>query len=55
MSFAWTLASSAHDVLLACPVCARDSAPGAALLIAAMLAVPYAVAVVVIRAIRGWS
>lgn len=40
------------QALLACAVCARDNAPGAALLIAAMLAVPYAVAAVVIRAIR---
>ena len=44
MTLAW--------ILLGCSVCARDNAPGAALLIAAMLAVPYTVAVVVIRAIR---
>jgi hypothetical protein len=36
----------------ACAVCARDNAPGAALLIAAMLAVPYTVAALVIGAIR---
>jgi len=46
------LVSSVHAVLLGCSVCARDNAPGAALLIAAMLAVPYAVAALVIRAIR---
>jgi hypothetical protein len=52
MTFDWNLASSAHDVLLACSACARDSAPGAWLLIAAMLAVPYVVATVVVRAVR---
>ncbi len=36
----------------ACPACARDNAPWAALLIGGMIAVPYAVAAVVIRAIR---
>jgi hypothetical protein len=37
---------------LACPACARDNTPWAALLIAGMIAVPYAVAAVVVRAIR---
>ena len=37
---------------LACPSCARDSTPWAALLVAGMIAVPYAVTAVVIRAIR---
>jgi len=37
---------------LACAVCARDADPAAPFLIAAMLAVPYAVAAVVLRAIR---
>jgi hypothetical protein len=37
----------------ACPVCARDDAPNAALLVGAMIAAPYVVAAVVIRAIRG--
>jgi hypothetical protein len=48
MTVAWTL-------LLGCAVCARDNAPGAALLIAGMLTVPYAVAALVIRAIRRAS
>lgn len=48
----WPLLASADALQLACSVCARDNAPGAALLIGAMLAVPYTVAVVVIRAIR---
>lgn len=38
---------------LACPACARDNTPWAGLLIAAMIAVPYAVAAVVVRAIRA--
>ncbi len=42
-----------HPALaLACPSCARDNTPWAALLIGGMIAVPYAVAAVVIRAIR---
>jgi hypothetical protein len=36
----------------ACPVCARDDAPITLLLVAGMIAAPYLVAVVVIRAIR---
>jgi hypothetical protein len=38
---------------LACPVCARDAGPNAALLVGAMIAAPYVVAVFVIRAIRA--
>lgn len=37
----------------ACPVCARDEASTAVLLVAGMIAAPYLVAAVVIRAIRG--
>lgn len=37
----------------ACPVCARDDTPSALLLVAGMIAAPYVVAAVVIRAIRG--
>jgi hypothetical protein len=36
----------------ACPVCARDGGSGAALLVGALILAPYAVAAVVIRAIR---
>jgi hypothetical protein len=53
MKIAFALAFwSAPLLALGCPVCARDNAPWAALLIAGMLAVPYAVSAVVIRAIR---
>jgi hypothetical protein len=41
------------SVAAACPVCARDNTPIAVLLIAGMIAAPYVVALVVIRAIRG--
>jgi hypothetical protein len=37
----------------ACPVCARDEVPNAALLVGGMIAAPYLVAALVIRAIRG--
>ncbi len=37
---------------VACPSCARDQVPHAALFIGAMIAAPYVVAAVVIRAIR---
>ena len=37
---------------LACPVCARDTAPGAWLLIGALIAAPYFVTLGVVRAIR---
>jgi hypothetical protein len=39
----------------ACPACARDQSPYAALFIGAMIAAPYLVAVVVVRAIRSWG
>jgi hypothetical protein len=38
---------------LACPVCARDGTPHLALLLGAMIAVPYAVAALALYAIRG--
>jgi hypothetical protein len=37
----------------ACPVCARDDVPNAAVMVGAMIAAPYLVAAVVVRAIRG--
>jgi hypothetical protein len=37
----------------ACPVCARDAGPNAALFIGALVVAPYLVAAVVIRAIRS--
>ncbi len=41
------------SLCLACPACARDSTPHLALLLGAMIAAPYAVAAVVLHAIRG--
>ncbi len=38
-----------------CPACARDQSPYAALFIGAMIAAPYLVAAVVVRAIRSWG
>ena len=38
---------------LACPACARDNTPWAAVLVGGMILVPYAVTAVVIRAIRA--
>ncbi|HYT82605.1 MAG TPA: hypothetical protein VEK86_04095 [Gemmatimonadales bacterium] len=40
---------------LACPACARDQGPYAALFIGAMIAAPYVVVAVVVRAIRSWG
>lgn len=37
----------------ACPVCARDAGPNAAIFIGALVLAPYLVAAVVIRAIRA--
>jgi hypothetical protein len=37
----------------ACPVCAQGDGPDASLLVLAMIAAPYVVAVVVVRAIRS--
>jgi hypothetical protein len=50
LSLAFLLAPA---LAAACPVCARDEVPNAALLVAGMIAAPYLVAAVVIRAIRG--
>ena len=44
--------SAAPGLALACPVCARDNNPWTALLVAALIACPYAVAMVVFRAVR---
>jgi hypothetical protein len=46
-------AALAPSLAAACPVCARDNSPVALLLVAGMIAAPYVVAVVVIRAIRA--
>jgi hypothetical protein len=45
----WT----APAIALACPVCTRDGTPHLALLLGAMIAVPYAVAALAVYAIRG--
>lgn len=37
----------------ACPSCGRDAAEGTLLLVAAMIAAPYLIAAVVIRAVRA--
>jgi hypothetical protein len=44
---------SAAIVLVACPVCARDGTPHSALLLGAMIAVPYAIAALAVYAIRS--
>jgi hypothetical protein len=49
----WLVAVLAPALAAACPVCARGDTPNAALLIAGMIAAPYVVAALVIRAIRG--
>jgi hypothetical protein len=47
-------AALAPSLALACPVCAQgDRGDGAALLVLAMIAAPYLVAALVIRAIRA--
>lgn len=46
-------AALAPAAAAACPVCARDGAPDTALLVGAMIAAPYVVTLVVLRAIRG--
>ncbi len=43
----------APALALACPVCARDQNPTSVLLVGGMIAAPYVVAVLVIRAIRA--
>jgi hypothetical protein len=40
---------------LACPICARDQTPYAPLIIGALIAAPYLVTAVVVRAIRSWG
>jgi hypothetical protein len=40
---------------VACPTCARDQTPYAPLIIGALIAAPYVVAAVVVRAIRSWG
>jgi hypothetical protein len=49
----WLAAILAPALAAACPVCARDEVPNAALMVAGMIAAPYLVAAIVIRAIRG--
>jgi hypothetical protein len=49
----WLTLVLAPALAAACPVCARDEVPNAALFVAGMIAAPYLVAAVVIRAIRG--
>ncbi|HWE25346.1 MAG TPA: hypothetical protein VG496_15520 [Myxococcales bacterium] len=44
---------AAPAVALACPVCARDGTPHIALLLAGMIAVPYAVVALAMYAIRS--
>jgi hypothetical protein len=44
---------SVPSVALACPVCARDGTPHVAVLLGAMIAVPYAVAALALYAIRS--
>ena len=44
---------SAPSIALACPVCARDGTPHLAILLGAMIAVPYAVAALALYAIRS--
>jgi hypothetical protein len=54
MNLALLLAiGSAPAIALACPACARDGTPQLALLLGAMIAVPYAVAALALYAIRG--
>ncbi|GEJ56787.1 hypothetical protein [Anaeromyxobacter diazotrophicus] len=44
--------AAAPALAAACPACARDGAPHAWLLVAALVGFPYAVAAVVLRAVR---
>ncbi len=45
--------ASAPTLSLACPVCARDGTPHLAILVGGLVAAPYLVTVLVVRAIRG--
>jgi hypothetical protein len=47
------VAGTAPLLAVACPSCARDGTPHLALLLAAMIAAPYVVALLVVNAIRG--
>lgn len=47
------LMAVAPSLAAACPVCARDSAPGAWMIIAGLIAAPYLVALGVVRAVRS--
>jgi hypothetical protein len=47
------LLAAAPGLALACPSCARETAPGAWLLIAGLIAAPYLVVLGVVRAIRS--
>ena len=54
MRIALTLATwGAPAAALACPVCARDGTPHLAVLLGAMIAVPYAVAALAVYVIRS--
>jgi len=54
MKIALILASwGAPAAALACPVCARDGTPHLAVLLGAMIAVPYAVAALAVYVIRS--
>jgi hypothetical protein len=54
MRLALALALAGAPALsLACPVCARDGTPHLALLVGGLVAAPYVVTVLVVRAIRG--
>jgi hypothetical protein len=54
MKLALLLAAASTPALaLACPVCARDGTPHLAVVLGAMIAVPYAVAALALYAIRG--
>jgi hypothetical protein len=46
------VAALAPSLALACPSCARDAGPLAALFIAGMIGAPYAVGYLAVRAIR---
>lgn len=53
MKLATALALWAAPALgFACPACARDSTPHLAMILGAMIAAPYAIVAVVLRAIR---
>jgi hypothetical protein len=49
----WLAAALAPALAVACPVCAREEVPSVALLVGGMIAAPYLVAALVIRAVRG--